>query len=142
MAGRKKFGPISEPDFDSLLQALSETTKGRAFLKEYRRRCQPTETLGLLDSLQRIESTMASVRDQLQPERIAAEIQHISMTLDIAIEGVEIDPEGDDTARRFALADRARHELATLAESVLGEADKAEQQPPDQRPTPKPSAAR
>jgi hypothetical protein len=43
------------------------------------------------------------------------------MTLDIAIEGAVIDPDGDETARRFALADRARRELATLAHSLRGE---------------------
>ena len=48
---------------------------------------------------------MESVRDQLQPERIAGELQHIAMTLDIALEGAEADPEGDETARRFALVD-------------------------------------
>ena len=58
MAGRKKLGPISEPEFANLLQALSSTTKGRLFLEEYRRRCQPAETLGLLNSLSRIEATI------------------------------------------------------------------------------------
>ena len=121
MADRKKFGALSEPDFESLLQALSSTTKGRSFLDEYRRRCQPAETFGLLQSLSQIESTLGSVRDQLQPERIAGELRHISMTLDIAIEGAPIDAEGDETARRFALCDRARRELATLAHSLEGE---------------------
>jgi RNA polymerase sigma-B factor len=76
MAGRKNFGRLSETDFSSLLQALSATTKGRSFLLEYRRRCQPAETLGLLDSLQRIETTIEGVRSQLQPELIAGEIRH------------------------------------------------------------------
>lgn len=121
MADRRKFGALSEPDFESLLQALSSTTKGRSFLDEYRRRCQPAETFGLLQSLSQIESTLGSVRDQLQPERIADELRHVSMTLDIAIEGAAIDAEGDETARRFALCDRARRELATLARSLEGE---------------------
>ena len=121
MADRKKFGPLSEPDFESLLQALSATTKGRSFLDEYRRRFQPAETFGLLQSLSQIEATFGSVRDQLQPERIAGELRHISMTLDIAIEGALADPEGDETARRFALCDRARRELAALSHSLAGE---------------------
>ena len=121
MAGRKKLGPISEPEFDNLLQALSSTTKGRLFLEEYRRRCQPTETLGLLNSLSRIEATIGAVREQLQPERIAQELRHVSMTLDIAIEGADVNSNGDTNARRFALADRARRELATLAKTLAGE---------------------
>lgn len=120
MAGQAYFGQISESEFNSLLQALSSTSKGRAFLDEYRRRFQPEDTLGLLRSLQRIEATMVAVRDQLQPERIADELRHIAMSLDIAIEGVEADPEGDETARRFSLAGRARQELETLAAHLAG----------------------
>ena len=98
------------------------TTKGRSFLDEYRRRCQPAETLGLLQfAVADRGDASATVRDQLQPERIADELRHISMTLDIAIEGATVDPKGDETARRFALCDRARRELATLAQSLAGE---------------------
>lgn len=121
MADRRKFGALSEPDFETLLQALSETSKGRAFLEEYRRRFVPAETLGLLNSLSQIESSLGSVRDQLKPEAIAAELRHISMTLDIAIEGATIDADGDETARRFALCDQARRELAALAHSLTEE---------------------
>lgn len=144
MAGRADFGQISEREFNSLLQALSSTSKGRAFLNEYRQRSQPEDTLGLIDSLQRIEGTMGAVRDQLQPERIADELRNIAMTLDLAIEGAAVDPEGDDTARRFALADRARHELQTLAASlaggapelvVVGDGDGATQEPAGQGQT-------
>jgi hypothetical protein len=120
MAGRANLGNISETEFSSLLQMLSSTAKGRGFLDEYRRRFQPEDTLGLLDSLQRIEGTMGAVRDQLQPERIAEELLHVAMSLDIAMEGADADPEGDETARRFALADRARHELRMLAANLAG----------------------
>lgn len=141
MAGRKKLGPISEPEFAHLLQALSSTTKGRSFLDEYRRRCQPAETLGVLNSLGRIETTIGAVRDQLQPERIAQELRHVSMTLDIAIDGAEMDPEGDEIERRFALVDRARLELATLARGLAGELAPAPQEPDQARET-DPSEAR
>ena len=123
MAGRANSGKISETEFSNLLQMLSSTAKGRAFLDEYRRRFQPEDTAGLLDSLQRIEGTMGAVRDQLQPERIAEELLHVAMSLDIAIEGADANPEGDETARRFALADRARQELQTLAANLAGGAD-------------------
>jgi len=136
MAGRKDFGRISESDFSSLLHALSATTKGRSFLKEYSRRARPEETLGLLDSLQRIETTIDGVRSQLKPELIAGELQHVAMTLDIALEGAEIDPEGDEAARRFALVERARLELESLSKSLMvdGElAAEARAQPPSER---------
>jgi len=135
MPGRKKFGRISEADFSSLLAAISATAKGRAFLDEYRRRGQPSETLGLLDSLKQIESTVDSVRDQLQPEQIARELQHIAMTLDIALDGAEADPEGEETARRFALAERAQRELTTLARSLAGEIAPPDEAQVDQPPS-------
>jgi hypothetical protein len=118
MPGRNKLEPISEPEFDDLLKALSGTTKGRSFLEEYRRRFQPTETLKLLNSLSKIESTIGTVREELQPDRIANELQHISMTLDIAVDGAQVDPHGSETARRFALVERARRDLVMLARSL------------------------
>jgi len=118
--GRQASFGLSETEFSSLLQALSSTSKGRIFLEEYRRRFQPEDTLGLLQSMQRIEAAMAAVRDQLQPERIADELRRIAMAIDMAVDGVEADEEGDETARRFALAQRARDELETLASGFAG----------------------
>jgi hypothetical protein len=130
MPGRNKTG-ISEADFSSLLAAISATAKGRAFLDEYRRRYQPYETLSLIDSLKQIESTVDTMRDELKPHRIAGELQNIAMTLDIALDGVEADPEGGESARRFALAGRARQELQTLARSLAdGITRPDEDQPP------------
>jgi len=122
MAGRSRFETISEPDFANVLQVLSSTTKGRAFLHEYRQRSRPEETLGLLQALAQIEATLANVREQLQPERIADEVRHIAMTLDIALNGAPVDAAGEETARRFALVERARQELAALAHVLLVEA--------------------
>jgi len=118
MAGRSRFETISEPDFANVLQVLSSTTKGRAFLREYLERSRPEETLGLLQSLSQIEASLTNVREELQPGRIADEMRHVAMTLDIALDGAAIDPDGDETARRFALCDRARQELETLANSL------------------------
>lgn len=123
MSGRETFGPISDPEFDHLLQALLSTTKGRAFLEEYQRRCQPAATLSALDSLKRMEATAGEVREQLQPERIAKELENVIMTLAIATEGAEADPEGSESARRLALIGRARRELAALASGLAGQGE-------------------
>lgn len=123
MAGRTSGGRISEADFSSLLDALTANPKGRAFLDELRRRSRPDDTLSLLESLHRIEATIGSVRDQLQPERIADELRHVAMTLEIAIEGAPADAAGDEHARRLALVERGRSELATLAASLSGAAE-------------------
>jgi len=118
MAGRTSFDDITESDFENLLRALSANRKGRAFLTEYRRRSLPEETSELLEALERIESTIGGVRDQLKPERIADELLRIAMLLEIAADGTTADPEGDEAARRMALVGRARLELSTLAGSL------------------------
>jgi hypothetical protein len=120
MAGRASIGGISEAEFTGLLQALSSTAKGRYFLAEYRRRSRPEETVLLLDAMRRIETAMDCVRDQLQPERIAGELRRVAMTLEIATDGAHADPQGDEPARRMALIDRARQEIAVLAEGLAG----------------------
>ncbi len=116
------------------MKALSSSPKGRSFLLELQRRARPEETLGLLNSLQRIETTIEGVRSQLQPGLIAGELQHVAMALDIALDGVNSDAEGDETARRFALVQRASRELATLS-ACLGVDDVAstEEQPAQRR---------
>lgn len=121
MAEKADLSRISESDFSNLLQALSTSPKGLAFLEEYRRRVQPEETLGLLDSLQRMDATLATLREQLQPEKIAEELARIGMTMEIALEGTQRDPEGDENARRFALIERTRKEVLSLAGSLAGE---------------------
>lgn len=120
MSGQTSIGSISEAEFGRLLQALSATVKGRRFLAEYRRRSRPEETFALIDALQRIESTIAGMRDHLQPASIADELRRVAMTLEIATDGVSADPEGDATARRMALVVRAQEELAMLAGGLCG----------------------
>ena len=115
MAGHTSFGQISDGEFFDLLQALSGTSKGRSFLSEYHRRSRPEETGSLLEALGRIEATIATVRDQLQPERVADELRRIAVTLEIATDGAEADPAGDEAARRMALIERARLEIVALA---------------------------
>jgi hypothetical protein len=115
MAGEARFGQIGEADFSQLLQALSATTKGRSFLAEYRRRCRPDDDSALFTALERIERSMASVRDQLRPERIADELRRIAMTLEVATAGLDARGDANEFARRTELVDHARTELAALA---------------------------
>jgi hypothetical protein len=121
MAGQTRIGQIADSDYERLLALMSATEKGRAFLAEFGRRSRPEETEALLQSLEVIERTIGGIRDQLQPERIADELRHVAMTLEIAVEGVAADAEGDDSARRMALVNCARGELAALAASLAGQ---------------------
>ncbi len=61
------------------------------------------------------------------------------MTLDIALDGAEADPEGDETARRFALVDRARRELQALS-ACLEDDQSPKKKKPAQARSRKPSA--
>jgi hypothetical protein len=131
MAGQAGLGQIAEADYSRILKTLSGTATGRAFLLEYRRRTRPEETNSLLGALVRIEDSIATVRDQLRPERLADELRYVAMTLEVAVEGAEADPEGDPAARRMALVEQARFELATLATSLESESadDQASEAP-------------
>jgi hypothetical protein len=115
------FAQIGEGEYSRLLQSLSATMKGRAFLAEVRRRSRPEEIQTLRRSLQLIQQAIHGLRDQLQPARVADELRHIAMTLEIATEGVVADPEGTETARRIALVNSARSELSALAATFAGE---------------------
>ena len=120
MAGRTNSQGINDVEFSRLMQALSATPKGRSFLGEYRKRVRPEETGSLLDALERIESTIAALRDQLQPERIADELRRIGVTLEFAIEAAGAGRDDGDTRRQLALVARARSELSALAEGLAG----------------------
>jgi len=121
MGGETSFAQIGEAEYSHLLQTLSATRKGRAFLAEVRRRSRPEEIQTLRRSLQLIQQAINGLRDQLQPARVADELRHIAMTLEIATEGMVADPEGTETARRVALVNRARWELSALAATFAGE---------------------
>jgi hypothetical protein len=121
MGDETPFAQISEGEYSLLLQLLSATKKGRAFLAEVRRRSRPEDIQTLRRSLQLIQQAMTTLRDQLQPARVADELREIAMTLEFATEGVIADPEGTETARRMALVNRARSELSALAGTFAGE---------------------
>src|SRR5688572_13696873 len=118
MTSRASFGQISDSEYSNLLDALSASAKGRSFLNEYRRRARPEETGQLLEALYRIDTTIAAIRDQLQPERIADELRRVAITLEIATEGAPSDPDGDERARRMALIDSVRREITVLADGL------------------------
>ena len=121
MGGETPFAQIGEGEYSHLLQTLSATRQGRAFLAEVRRRARPEEIQTLRRSLQLIQQAINGLRDQLQPARVADELRQIAMTLEIATEGMVADPEGTETARRIAFVNRARSELSALAATLAGE---------------------
>ncbi len=118
MAGRTNSHGINDVEFSQLMQALSASAKGRSFLGEYRKRVRPEETGSLLDALERLESTIAVVRNELQPERIADELRRIGMTLEFAVEAAGTAGDDGATRRHLALVARARSELSALAEGL------------------------
>jgi hypothetical protein len=54
-------GEILNPsDFDAIREAVMETPRGRWFLSEFANRVKSSETIGMLDSMRRLESALAS----------------------------------------------------------------------------------
>ena len=105
MAGAIQSGLLSEREFDALVNALSTTAKGRAFLREHIDRARPEETRKLLEAVRQIEASLSVVREQLLPESIATELNRIAGDLQRS---------SDDNGLR----DRAVTDLARLADDL------------------------
>jgi hypothetical protein len=56
---------LKPQDFDSIRDAVMETPRGRWFLTEYANRLRSSETVGLLDSMRRLENAVTSNHDTL-----------------------------------------------------------------------------
>ena len=56
---------LKPQDFDSIRDAVMETPRGRWFLAEYASRLRSSETVGLLDSMRRLENAVTSNHDTL-----------------------------------------------------------------------------
>ena len=56
---------LTPEDFESIREAVMETPRGRWFLSEYATRLRSTETVGMLDSMRRIERAVVSNHDAL-----------------------------------------------------------------------------
>lgn len=58
-------GGLRPQDFESIRDAVMETPRGRWFLNEFASRLRSTETVGLLNSMKRLETAVSSNHDAL-----------------------------------------------------------------------------
>ena len=56
---------LSPEDFESIRDAVMETSRGRWFLAEYENRLRNAETASLFDNIKRLETVMVSNHDAL-----------------------------------------------------------------------------
>jgi hypothetical protein len=69
---RREPEPLAESDYDSILDAVMETARGRWFLREFAQRNRHADTGMLLTAIGRIESLLTSREDSPEPEPIPA----------------------------------------------------------------------
>jgi len=69
---------LSELEYDTMLSALSNTSKGRAFLAEYVHRTRPSEIRTLLSAMSQLAGTIAALKADIRPGRLASELTRIA----------------------------------------------------------------
>lgn len=81
--GEAETGPV----YDTLLAALSDTARGRAFLAEYARRNRAADTDTLLAALARLETHIA--REGAQAERVRDDLRMLLIAIRLARPEIE-----------------------------------------------------
>ncbi|MBK1622525.1 hypothetical protein [Afifella marina] len=69
---------LTDIEYETMLSALTSTSKGRAFLDEYVRRSRRTETRSLMAAMTRLATNVSTLRTQLKPSQIARELTRIA----------------------------------------------------------------
>ncbi|HEX2255480.1 MAG TPA: hypothetical protein VHG92_02050 [Afifellaceae bacterium] len=113
MAGGTRPDILTDAEYERMLALLGGAPKGRLFLAEYASQARAEDTRALFAAMAGIESSLATMREQLRPDAIAAELRRIAGLVGEALERADID--GD----RHALA-RAKCELTALAGALAG----------------------
>lgn len=72
----------TEADYEVLSNALMQSQRGRWFLAEYGRRCREADAAGLLDSLARIEYSLAEARDPPEVPALRREVEALGQTVE------------------------------------------------------------
>jgi len=117
MAGGAWADILTDAEYDRMLGLLNAYGKGRVFLAEFARQSRAEDTRALFGALAAIESSLATVREQLRPEAVAAEIRRIVAALRDELERTGADGP-DRHARQTAAMLKACSELTSLAEAL------------------------
>jgi chemotaxis regulatin CheY-phosphate phosphatase CheZ len=71
----------ADAEYDALLAALSQSERGRSFLREHVRRNRAGETRALLDAVSRLESAVARERTRPELDRIRANLVEMAQAI-------------------------------------------------------------
>jgi hypothetical protein len=125
---------LDESEYQALVEALSETARGRGFLAEHARRSRGAETNILLTAIERIE---AQVRPRAPaPDPLHDDLRRMLEELRAARARVEAGGAAPKIEQLAALLDLVQRRLTTLAAPVP-----AAGHPPAPRPAPETAAA-
>jgi hypothetical protein len=73
--------PAADADYDTLCQALMETSRGRWFLEEYARRNRHADTCLVLDAIGRIETTIRDEHARQASQGMRVELLEMARTI-------------------------------------------------------------
>lgn len=108
---------LHELEYQALIDALSESARGRAFLAEHTRRTRAAETSTLLAALERIEALVRMQGASAAAHPARTELQALLDDLRAARPTVEISPLPTKAAQLTALLDLLESRLAEVLES-------------------------
>jgi hypothetical protein len=128
--GEAETGPV----YDTLLAALSDTARGRAFLAEYARRNRAADTDTLLAALARLETHIA--REGAQAERVRDDLRMLLIAIRLARPEIEAAEPAARAGKLGKLLDMLDGRIAAIA----GETSAAAAEAPVAREAPAPRA--
>ena len=127
------------PFYDALLTALSETTRGRAFLTEYARRNRAADTDTLLAALARLEGHIA--REGEEAERLRDDLRMLLIAIRLARPEIEAVEPAVRAARLGKLIDMLDGRIAAIAGETSAAATASAEPAQAAIPEPAPMAA-
>lgn len=112
---------IRESDYEALLNALTDTDRGRWFLDEYMRRNQKPETQMVLDAIARLEKVMVRERTVPSMDRIRLDIADMQEAIERTKREIANIKHEQEEGNRFIEASNELDAIVTKTESATQE---------------------
>lgn len=112
---------IRESDYEALLNALTNTDRGRWFLDEYMRRNQKPETQMVLDAIARLEKVMVRERTVPSLDRIRLDIADMQEAIERTKREIANIKHEQEEGNRFIEASNELDAIVTKTESATQE---------------------
>lgn len=112
---------IRESDYEALLNALTDTDRGRWFLDEYMRRNQKPETQMVLDAIARLEKVMVRERTIPSMDRIRLDIAEMQEAIERTKREISNIKHEQEEGNRFIEASNELDAIVTKTESATQE---------------------